>query len=184
MNPEIDDRRCAISSTARGWRGSPPPCTARRKASQLVLTTAPADRGDGSKIENYPASDRHPGQRSPDAAAGAGSADMTVASTVEKLLCYRRPYRIELANGRVVHARTIVVATGASTGRSRSRTSRFVGEGVYYAATYLEAQICGRGSDRGRRRQLAGQAAVFLAMVAGTCICSCGRRAGCICRAT
>ncbi len=84
---------------------------------------------------------------------------------MEKLLCYRRPYRIELSNGRVVHARTIVVATGAEyRPLAIENLARFVGEGVYYAATHLEAQICkgeevivvGGGNS-------AGQAAVFLA---------------------
>ena len=137
----------------------------------LVLeTTAPGGQaGTSSKIENYLG---FPTGISGQALAGRAAvqaqkfgADMTVASTVEKLLCYRRPYRIELSNGRVVHARTIVVATGAEYRPiAIENLARFVGEGVYYAATYLEAQICkgeevivvGGGNS-------AGQAAVFLA---------------------
>jgi thioredoxin reductase (NADPH) len=173
MNPEIDD------STVRDLivigAGPAGLAAAVYGASEgldvLVLeTTAPGGQaGTSSKIENYLG---FPTGISGQALAGRAAvqaqkfgADMTVASTVEKLLCYRRPYRIELANGRVVHARTIVVATGAEYRPiAIENLARFVGEGVYYAATHLEAQICkgeevivvGGGNS-------AGQAAVFLA---------------------
>ena len=173
MNPEIDD------STVRDLivigAGPAGLAAAVYGASEgldvLVLeTTAPGGQaGTSSKIENYLG---FPTGISGQALAGRAAvqaqkfgADMTVASTVEKLLCYRRPYRIELSNGRVVHARTIVVATGAEYRPiAIENLARFVGEGVYYAATYLEAQICkgeevvvvGGGNS-------AGQAAVFLA---------------------
>jgi thioredoxin reductase (NADPH) len=173
MNPEIDD------STVRDLivigAGPAGLAAAVYGASEgldvLVLeTTAPGGQaGTSSKIENYLG---FPTGISGQALAGRAAvqaqkfgADVTVASTVEKLLCYRRPYRIELSNGRVVHARTIVVATGAEYRPiAIENLARFVGEGVYYAATYLEAQICkgeevivvGGGNS-------AGQAAVFLA---------------------
>jgi len=137
----------------------------------LVLeTTAPGGQaGTSSKIENYLG---FPTGISGQALAGRAAvqaqkfgANLTVASTVEKLLCYRRPYRIELSNGRIVHARTIVVATGAEYRPiAIENLARFVGEGVYYAATHLEAQIC-RGEEVivvGGGNS-AGQAAVFLA---------------------
>jgi thioredoxin reductase (NADPH) len=137
----------------------------------LVLeTTAPGGQaGTSSKIENYLG---FPTGISGQALAGRAAvqaqkfgADMTVASTVTRLLCHRRPYHIELANGRVVHARTIVVATGAEyRPLAIENLARFVGEGVYYAATHLEAQIC-RGEEVivvGGGNS-AGQAAVFLA---------------------
>jgi thioredoxin reductase (NADPH) len=137
----------------------------------LVLeTTAPGGQaGTSSKIENYLG---FPTGISGQALAGRAlvqaqkfGADVAVAGTVVRLLCHRRPYRIELANGRVVHARTIVVATGAEyRPLAIENLSQFVGAGVYYAATYLEAQIC-RGEEAivvGGGNS-AGQAAVFVA---------------------
>ncbi|HTO50270.1 MAG TPA: FAD-dependent oxidoreductase [Burkholderiales bacterium] len=137
----------------------------------LVLeTTAPGGQaGTSSKIENYLG---FPTGISGQALAARAlvqaqkfGADVAVAGTVVRLLCHRRPYRIELASGRVVHARTIVVATGAEyRPLAIENLSQFVGAGVYYAATYLEAQIC-RGEEAivvGGGNS-AGQAAVFLA---------------------
>jgi thioredoxin reductase (NADPH) len=75
------------------------------------------------------------------------------------------PYRLDLADGAAVHARTVIVATGA---RYRSlegvrNMERFEGSGVHYAATAVEAGLCegeevvvvGGGNS-------AGQAAIFL----------------------
>ena len=173
MNPEIDD--ATVRDLIVIGAGPAGLAAAVYGASEgldvLVLeTTAPGGQaGTSSKIENYLG---FPTGISGQALAGRAAvqaqkfgADLTVASTVERLLCHRRPYRIELANGRVVHARTIVVATGAAyRPLAIENLSRFVGEGVYYAATHLEAQICkgeevivvGGGNS-------AGQAAVFLA---------------------
>ena len=62
-------------------------------------------------------------------------------------------------------ARTVVIATGAQYRRlSLANLPRFEGAGVYYAATFMEAQLCGGeevvvvGGGNS-----AGQAAVFLA---------------------
>ncbi len=173
MNPEIDD--AAVRDLIVIGAGPAGLAAAVYGASEgldvLVLeTTAPGGQaGTSSKIENYLG---FPTGISGQALAGRAAvqaqkfgADLTVASTVERLLCHRRPYRIELSDGRVVHARTIVVATGAEyRPLAIENLSRFVGEGVYYAATHLEAQICkgeevivvGGGNS-------AGQAAVFLA---------------------
>jgi thioredoxin reductase (NADPH) len=173
MNPEIDD--AAVRDLIVIGAGPAGLAAAVYGASEgldvLVLeTTAPGGQaGTSSKIENYLG---FPTGISGQALAGRAAvqaqkfgADVTVASTVERLLCHRRPYRIELSDGRVVHARTIVVATGAEyRPLAIENLSRFVGEGVYYAATHLEAQICkgeevivvGGGNS-------AGQAAVFLA---------------------
>jgi thioredoxin reductase (NADPH) len=68
-------------------------------------------------------------------------------------------------NGARIPARTIVIATGAEYRRPPlENLSRFEGAGVYYGATFVEAQLCsgeevivvGGGNS-------AGQAAVFLA---------------------
>ncbi|HKC42815.1 MAG TPA: FAD-dependent oxidoreductase [Burkholderiales bacterium] len=173
MNPEIDD--ATVRDLIVIGAGPAGLAAAVYGASEgldvLVLeTTAPGGQaGTSSKIENYLG---FPTGISGQALAGRAlvqaqkfGADVSVAGTVVRLLCHRRPYRIELAGGRVVHARTIVVATGAEyRPLAIANLSQFVGAGVYYAATYLEAQICkgeevvvvGGGNS-------AGQAAVFLA---------------------
>jgi thioredoxin reductase (NADPH) len=84
-----------------------------------------------------------------------------------RLVCDQKPYIVELENGARIPARTVVVATGAEYRRPPCKNlSRFEGAGVYYAATFVEAQLCageeviviGGGNS-------AGQAAVFLAQM-------------------
>jgi thioredoxin reductase (NADPH) len=75
------------------------------------------------------------------------------------------PYRLRLADGSSVRARTVVVATGARY-RSLPRETgidRFEGNGVHYAATAVEAALCG-GEEVAvvGGGNSAGQAAVFL----------------------
>jgi thioredoxin reductase (NADPH) len=91
-----------------------------------------------------------------------------IAKGARRLLCDRKPYKIELDDGQIVPARTIVIATGAEYRRpSLASLGRFEGAGVYYGATFMEAQLCageevavvGGGNS-------AGQAAVFLAQTA------------------
>jgi thioredoxin reductase (NADPH) len=67
-----------------------------------------------------------------------------------------------------VHARTIVIASGADYRKPPiANLSQFEGAGVYYAATFMESQLC-RGEEVvviGGGNS-AGQAAVFLAQAA------------------
>ncbi len=140
----------------------------------LVLETlGPGGQaGSSSKIENYLG---FPTGISGQALAGRAlvqaqkfGATVMVAGTSLRMRCEPKPYAIELSGGRTVRARSVIIATGA---RYRSlaieNLSRFLGVGIYYAATHLEAQLCrdeevivvGGGNS-------AGQAAVFLA---GTC---------------
>ncbi len=61
-----------------------------------------------------------------------------------QLICDRKPYVIEVENGARIPARTIVIATGAEYRRPPCKNlSRFEGAGVYYGATFVEAQLCG-----------------------------------------
>ncbi|HEY5809875.1 MAG TPA: NAD(P)/FAD-dependent oxidoreductase, partial [Povalibacter sp.] len=79
--------------------------------------------------------------------------------------CDTWPYGVELCDGRIVRAKSIVVATGAQyRNLPLENLQRFTGLGVYYAATHLEAKLC-QGEDIvivGGGNS-AGQAAVFLA---------------------
>jgi thioredoxin reductase (NADPH) len=87
-----------------------------------------------------------------------------VARAVARLNCNQRPYRVELDDGQEFLARAIVLATGAHYNKPLlPRLDEFAGRGVYYNATFMEAQLCasekvvviGGGNS-------AGQAAVFL----------------------
>jgi thioredoxin reductase (NADPH) len=92
-------------------------------------------------------------------------AQMMVGEKVLQIRCDQRPYQLTLANGGLIETRSIVLATGAQYNKPNvENLERFEGQGVYYAATFMEAQLCtgeeiivvGGGNS-------AGQAAVFLA---------------------
>jgi thioredoxin reductase (NADPH) len=81
-----------------------------------------------------------------------------------RLGCDRRPYVLELEDAAKIPARAIVIATGAKYRKlPLDNMSRFEGTGVYYGATFIEAQLCG-GEDAAvvGGGNSAGQAAVFL----------------------
>jgi thioredoxin reductase (NADPH) len=92
-------------------------------------------------------------------------ARMMVGQKVVKIRCDQRPYQLTLEDGGVIDARSIVIATGAQYNKPKvDNLVQFEGQGIYYAATAMEAQLCtgeeiiviGGGNS-------AGQAAVFLA---------------------
>jgi thioredoxin reductase (NADPH) len=95
-------------------------------------------------------------------------AQLMIAKDATRLTCARKPYAIEIqASGRI-SARTVVIATGAQYRKlPLGNLAQFEGAGVYYGATFIEAQLCkdeevivvGGGNS-------AGQAAVFLAQTA------------------
>src|SRR5581483_10061097 len=137
----------------------------------LVLEThAPGGQaGSSSKIENYLG---FPTGISGEALAGRAfsqaekfGASIAIARSAMKLRCRTRPYAVELSTGELVHARAIVIASGAQYRKpDLARLADFEGAGIYYAATQVEAQVCGTeevivvGGGNS-----AGQAAVFLA---------------------
>ncbi len=95
-------------------------------------------------------------------------ADIMVARSAVRLACVRRPYVILLEDDTKLAARTVVIATGAQYKKPElPNLSQFEGVGVYYGATYMEAQLCegedvivvGGGNS-------AGQAAVYLSQTA------------------
>jgi thioredoxin reductase (NADPH) len=96
-------------------------------------------------------------------------AQVLITKSATRLACEKRPYAIEIDTGGGVTARTVIIAAGAEYRRlPLGNLSRFEGAGVYYGATFVEAQLCkgeevmvvGGGNS-------AGQAAVFLAQTAG-----------------
>jgi thioredoxin reductase (NADPH) len=81
------------------------------------------------------------------------------------LNCDQRPYAVEFANGHSVRTHAVVIATGAEYRKlALENASRFLGTGIYYAATITEARRCGSAEvivvGGGNS---AGQAAVYLA---------------------
>jgi thioredoxin reductase (NADPH) len=128
--------------------------------------------GSSSKIENYLGfptgiSGQELAARAYEQAQKFG-AQLVIARGARQLLCDRKPYAIEMEDGSRVPARTIIIATGAEYRKpSLDNLSQFESAGIYYAATFIEAQLCrdeevivvGGGNS-------AGQAAVFLAETA------------------
>jgi thioredoxin reductase (NADPH) len=139
----------------------------------LVLETGSpgGQAGSSSKIENYLG---FPTGISGQELAGRAyhqaqkfGAEMLIARGT-RLVCDSKPYVVEVENGARIPARTVVIATGAEYRRLPLKNlSQFEGTGVYYGATFMEAQLCGGeevivvGGGNA-----AGQAAVFLAETA------------------
>jgi thioredoxin reductase (NADPH) len=136
----------------------------------VVETSSPGGQaGSSSRIENYLGfptgiSGQELASRAYHQAEKFG-AQVVVATGARKLTCDRKPYHLELEDGTRIPARTVIIATGAEYRRPEQlELRRFEGAGVYYGATFLEAQECreqevvvvGGGNS-------AGQAAVFLA---------------------
>jgi thioredoxin reductase (NADPH) len=91
-------------------------------------------------------------------------ASLTAPCTVASLGSRAGHLVVRLSDGSEVAGRAVVAATGASYRRlDAARLSDFEGNGVYYAATDMEARICGRSPvvvvGGGNS---AGQAAIFL----------------------
>jgi thioredoxin reductase (NADPH) len=139
----------------------------------LIETEAPGGQaGSSSKIENYlgfptGVSGQELATRALTQAQKFG-AKMMVAHSVVKLNCDRRPYKLVLDDGNTLSARAIVIATGAHYKKPAiANLKKFEGQGVYYGATYIEAQLCGAeevivvGGGNS-----AGQAAVYLSETA------------------
>jgi thioredoxin reductase (NADPH) len=140
----------------------------------LVLeSTAPGGQaGASSRIENYLGfptgiSGLELAARAYNQAAKFG-AELMIGHDAKRLTCDRTPYAIELDGTSRVPARAVIIATGAEYRKlSLPNLSQFDGAGIYYAATFMEAQLCGGeevvvvGGGNS-----AGQAAVFLAQSA------------------
>jgi len=135
----------------------------------VVETATPGGQaGSSSRIENYLG---FPMGISGNELAGRAltqaqkfGAHLMIARSAVRLNCDRRPYQVILDQGTPLAARSIVLAAGAQYNKPPiPNLNRFEGQGVYYGATFMEAQLCegedvvvvGGGNS-------AGQAAVFL----------------------
>jgi thioredoxin reductase (NADPH) len=137
----------------------------------LIERRAPGGQaGSSSRIENYLG---FPTGISGEALAGRAlsqaskfGAQLLIARSAIRLDCSKRPYVLQLGeDGDAVQASTIVIATGAEYRKPPLEAlARFEGVGVYYAATFMEAQLCaGEEVVVIGGANSAGQAAVFLA---------------------
>jgi thioredoxin reductase (NADPH) len=135
----------------------------------MLETSSPGGQaGSSSRIENYLGfptgiSGQELAARAYNQAQKFGAQVLIARGT--RLACDRKPYIVEVENRARIQTRTIVIATGAQYRRLPFKNlSRFEGAGIYYGATFVEAQSCsgeeviviGGGNS-------AGQAAVFLA---------------------
>ena len=173
MNQQIDDDRIRdVIVVGAGPSGLAAAVYAASEGLDvLVLETGTpgGQAGSSSKIENYLG---FPTGISGLALAGRArvqaqkfGAEIRTAYSALRLNCNERPYAVELCHGNAVRARAIIIATGAEYRQlAIENASRFLGTGVYYAATATESRRCemkesivvGGGNS-------AGQAAVFLA---------------------
>lgn len=128
--------------------------------------------GSSSRIENYLG---FPMGISGQELAGRASAQaqkfgakVLIANSVTRLNCEKRPYELTVDCGQTIRARTVVIASGAQYKKPNiENLTQFEGQGVYYGATFIEAQACGKeeaivvGGGNS-----AGQAAVYLSQTA------------------
>jgi thioredoxin reductase (NADPH) len=140
----------------------------------LVLETeSPGGQaGSSSKIENYLG---FPTGISGQELAGRAytqaekfGAEVIIARPAQGLECTKRPYAIQMDENVRIQARAVVIASGVEYRKlPLENLSRFEGAGIYYAATYVEAQLCGDSEVAvvGGGNS-AGQAAIFLAQTA------------------
>jgi thioredoxin reductase (NADPH) len=176
MNQQIDDDRVRdVIVVGAGPAGLAAGVYAASEGLDvLVLETGTpgGQAGSSSKIENYLG---FPTGISGLALASRAliqaqkfGAEIRTAYSAMRLNCSQRPYAVEFATGRAARARSIIIATGAEYRQlALDNASRFLGTGIYYAATSTEARRCGAGEaivvGGGNS---AGQASIFLA---GTC---------------
>ncbi len=95
-------------------------------------------------------------------------AQVMIAKGATGLMCGGQQYAVEIDGSVRLPARAVIIATGAEYRKpALDNLSTFEGDGIHYAATHMEAQLClgeevvvvGGGNS-------AGQAAVFLAQTA------------------
>jgi thioredoxin reductase (NADPH) len=173
MNPQIDSETVRdVIVIGAGPAGLAAAVYAASEGMNVLVleSTAPGGQaGSSSRIENYLG---FPTGISGQALAGRAlvqaqkfGTEVAIANSAIRLRCEPEPFEIELSGARLVRGRAIIIASGVEYRKlALSNIERFHGVGIYYAATYIEAQLCkdedivviGGGNS-------AGQAAVFLA---------------------
>jgi thioredoxin reductase (NADPH) len=173
MNQQIDDNRIrdliVVGAGPAGLAAAVYAASEGLDVLVLETGTPGGQAGSSSKIENYLG---FPTGISGLALAARArvqaqkfGAEIRTAYSAMKLNCNQRPYAVDLCHGAAVRARSIVIATGAEYRQIAIEDApRFLGQGLYYAATATEVRRCemqevivvGGGNS-------AGQAAVFLA---------------------
>src|SRR5258707_2485032 len=171
MNQQIDDDRVrdliVVGAGPSGLAAAVYAASEGLDVLVLETGTPGGQAGSSSKLENYLG---FPTGISGLALAARArvqaqkfGAEIRTAYSALRLNCNERPYAVELCHGNAVRARAIIIATGAEYRQlTIENASRFLGTGIYYAATATEARRCemrevivvGGGNS-------AGQAAVF-----------------------
>lgn len=176
FNPELDKERVydAIVVGAGPSGLAAAVYAASEGLDVLVLeSSAPGGQaGSSSRIENYLGFPT--GITGQDLAARAFiqaekfGAQVAIARVATGLNCDRKPFSISCSDGGPVRAHVVVVAAGAEYRRlPLPNLAQFEGVGVYYGATYVEAQLCaGEDAVIVGGGNSAGQAAVFLSGIA------------------
>jgi len=173
MNPQIDAQHVRdVIVVGAGPAGLAAAVYAASEGLEVlgIESVAPGGQaGSSSRIENYLG---FPTGISGLALAGRAlvqaqkfGAEVTVATSALRLRCEQRPFEIELSGNLSVRGRTVIIASGAQyRPLALDNLGDYMGQGVYWAATSVEAKLC--GSDPvvvvGGGNS-AGQAAIFLA---------------------
>jgi len=137
----------------------------------LVVETSAAggQAGSSSRIENYMGFPT--GISGLDLAARGFAqaekfgAQVMIGKAASKFDCVALPFAVQLEGAGRIAARAMIIATGASYRRlALPNLEQYEGAGIYYGATFMEAQLC-RGEEVivVGGGNAAGQAAVYLA---------------------
>src|ERR671920_278295 len=70
-------------------------------------------------------------------------AQILIAKSATELTCDRKPYTLKVDADTRIPARTVIIASGAEYRRPAiENLSQFENAGIYFGATFVEAQLC------------------------------------------